>query len=217
MAEKQHSSGKGFGLFNKMMQNMFPNSAANAKDDIDPTPEQMDNIIKYQLTLAHPWYLDPETIYIAGIVDERSIAAQVHRQLVKNHFVLEAPKTKDPPDSAAATPMTVDTFKIDKHFQNKVPTISIHAARKLVALLFFWEEEVNRWRKLDQEEAEVRALLETATEQHAVEDLNVALESVLMRKKMLPSQRAEGASTVFPPKQEALPSYDEGGRSNQAS
>jgi hypothetical protein len=197
-------------LFFGMMQNMFPQMAADAKDDIDMSPQQMDNVIKFQLGLRHPRYLDEQSLKLAGIVDHEALAKQVYKILVKKGYLLLPPPTTQDQDRdpGAATPvMTVNTHKIDRHFSHHFSIISVHAHRKLVSLLFFWEEEVNRWRMLDSEENEIQQALESAIGGHGVQDLGVALESVRMKKMLLPSQRAEGASTVFPPKNEPLPSY----------
>jgi len=61
-------------------------------------------------------------------------------------------------------------------------------------MLFFWEEEVVRWRLLDQEEAEIRTAMEGGELPEDVkEELRVRLESVRMKKGMKPSERtAEG-------------------------
>jgi len=101
--------------------------------------------------------------------------------------------------------MTVNTSAITKSFANQVAVISIHAQRKLVGMLFFWEEECTRWKLLDQEEKEILEALETC-ESHG--DLELALEAVEMKRKMLPSERGEGTANVVSGRGHELPSYD---------
>ena len=92
---------------------------------------------------------------------------------------------------------TLHTELISKHFSNQVPKLSIHQQRQLVSLLFFWEEEVTRWRLLDEEEAEIRKAIKQHHEVHGVhaenEALKVALGTVLVKRNTPPSSRgAEG-------------------------
>ncbi len=92
---------------------------------------------------------------------------------------------------------SLHTELISKHFSNQVPEISIHTQRQLVCLLFFWEEEVTRWRLLDEEEAEIRKAIEQFQElygEHAEsEALKVALGIVWVKRSTPPSSRgAEG-------------------------
>lgn len=71
------------------------------------------------------------------------------------------------------------------------------AQRKVIGMLFFWEEEIVRWRLLDDEEQEIRKVMGDAAEkggnQGALPDLQLALESVRMRRGMRPSRRLPGA------------------------
>ena len=189
-----------------IISNAFPVFANDCKNDVDMSPQQMDNVIKYQLSLRHSRYLDVHSLVFSGVCDHIKVAGQVHKLLVKHGFILPAPTSGPAAFGAGGDVMTVDTYKIDKKFSHRLSIISVHAHRKLVGLLFFWEEEVNRWRLLDKEENEIRQLLKTVAG-HAAQDLSVALEAAQIKKRLLPSERAEGASNVFPPMQETLPSY----------
>lgn len=102
--------------------------------------------------------------------------------------------------------MTVNTAGIGKGFASQVAVISVHAQRKLVGLLFFWEEECMRWKMLDEEEREIlRALdMEGGVKNR---DLDVALEAVEMKKRMLPSRRPEAVANVSQGQGHALPVY----------
>ena len=79
--------------------------------------------------------------------------------------------------------------------------------RRLVSLLFFWEEEVSRWRVLDAEEREIKALLPNAPDLMK-DELGMRLEAVQMRKHLLPSQRPETTPNVGHGVQDELPAYE---------
>lgn len=100
--------------------------------------------------------------------------------------------------------MTVNTFGVTKNFANQIFMISVHAQRKLVGLLFFWEEECTRWQLLDAEGREIQSALDTDGQN---EDLEIALAAVEMKKKLLPSQRGEGTANVSSGRGHELPTY----------
>jgi hypothetical protein len=194
--------------FFKFMNNIMPPMANDAKDDVDMSPQQQDALLQHQLSLVQPRYLTPEALLLAGIVDHPSVGAKVFKVLVKKGFVLPAstPAAAPHSDSGSVSQLppsglTVDTTKIDRRFASRFAAISVHAQRKLVGLLFFWEDECARWRRLDAEEAEAEATLRS-TEAEATQGADerrvaaaAALRDVRVRKALLPSQRgSEGPS-----------------------
>jgi hypothetical protein len=125
--------------------------------------------------------------------------------LVKNDLILPTPEAGTNAGAASAgEQMTVNTARVTKNFAHQFATISVHAQRKLIGMLFFWEEECTRWKLLDAEEAEILKALET---NEGNTDLACALEAVEMKKKLLPSQRGEGTANVSQGKGHELPSY----------
>jgi len=100
--------------------------------------------------------------------------------------------------------MTVNTAGVTKNFANQLAVISVHAQRKLVGMLFFWEEELTRLKLLDMEEREILGAMEGDQENA---DLRVALDAVRMKKKLLPSKRSEGTANVGGGRGHELPSY----------
>ena len=54
-----------------------------------------------------------------------------------------------------------DTTKIDRNMVNKLALISISKQRKLINFLFYWEEELVRWRLLSEEENEIAERLDS--------------------------------------------------------
>lgn len=160
------------------MGNAVPNFARDDPNDVDLSPAQADNLLRYQLAQAHPRYLSPNAFYTAGITGSESLSKSVHKALVKAKIILPVPNEDDGKET-----MTVNTAGIGRGFVNQLAVISVHAQRKLVGLLFFWEEECTRWKLLDEEAAEIRALLDSEGEEmRSNVDLNCALEAVEMKK-----------------------------------
>ena len=54
----------------------------------------------------------------------------------------------------------VDTTKIGKKFVSQLYMTTSHAQKKLIHLLFFWEEEIMRWKVLLGEKGELKAIIQ---------------------------------------------------------
>ncbi|KAH0563139.1 hypothetical protein GP486_002294 [Trichoglossum hirsutum] len=156
--------------------------ANDSKDDVEMSIKQQDDLFRWQLSQKNIKVLNDLSFFMGGVVEDKSNSAKVHTALKKNRVI----------DAATGA---LDTGRITKHFANELYVLSVHRQRKLVGLLFWWEEELVRWRLLEEEEAEIRHLL---TQEGEREDLMVALKVVEAKKKMLPSVRAQDSS---------LPSY----------
>lgn len=187
----------------RLINNAVPNFAKDDPNDVDLSPKQADDLFAYQLVLPHPRYLSETSFYVAGIVGAESLSKKVYKTLVKNKIILPVPEEGSSSGSSADVQMTVNTAGVTKSFANQMAIISVHAQRKLVGMLFFWEEECTRWKLLDEEEKEISKVLESGENS----DLAVALEAVEMKKKLLPSQRAEGTANVGAGRGHELPSY----------
>jgi hypothetical protein len=215
--------------FTRFIQNVVPNFANDAKHDVDMTPAQMDGLLSFQLVCQNPRFLKPASFGIAGITDNESTARRLYQACVKHGYIAPEPGSDyslsraastssslsagSPSPASASSPMTVNTNIIDRHLPSRLAMVSVHAQRKLVALLFFWEEECTRWRALDEQEWSLSVEIQGAAADAArAAELQTLLESVRRRKTLLPSQRAEGAGGVFPPREEDLPVYREEGR-----
>lgn len=183
------------------MTNMIPNFARDDVNDVKLSLQQADNLLRYQLLLPHPRYLSELAFFISGIVGAQSLSKKVYRSLVKNTIILPTPTGRSEQEGSG---MTVNTAGINKNFVNQLAVISVHAQRKVVGLLFFWEEECVRWNLLDAEEQEILVALEANGQSR---DLVLALESVAMKKKLLPSQRGEGTANVGAGRGHELPGY----------
>ncbi|KAI9773724.1 MAG: hypothetical protein M1839_002022 [Geoglossum umbratile] len=156
--------------------------ANDSKDDVDVSPAYQDSLFKHQLSQENPKVLNDLSIFMGGIVESKTVSGKALSALKKNGVI-------DPTTGA------LDTTKITKHFANELALLSVHQQRKLVGLLFWFEEELVRWRLLDEEEAEIRHAIELGGEK---EDLAVALKAVEVKRAMLPSVRTQNSS---------LPSY----------
>jgi hypothetical protein len=197
------AKGKKFS-FNRLVSNAFPNFANDFVNDVDLTPGQADQLLTYQLGAAHPRYLSESAFFIGGITGSKSLSKKVHQALIKHKIVLPAPEAGSSKGQAATETMTVNTAGVTKGFASQMAMISVHAQRKLVGLLFFWEEECMRWKLLDQEEREI---LDALKQNEGNADLDCALEAVRMKMKLLPSKRGEGAANVVQGAGHELPSY----------
>jgi hypothetical protein len=188
----------------RVINNAVPNFARDDPNDVNLSTVQADNLLRYQYLLPHPRYLSEISFLVAGIVGAESLSKKVYKALVKHSIILPVPEMNSKADVDAA--ITVNTAGIDRRFASQQASISIHAQRKLVGMLFFWEEECTRWKLLDAEEQEIMSILERG-EYPQNRDLAVALEAVEMKRKMLPSQRGEGTANVSGGMGHQLPPY----------
>jgi hypothetical protein len=163
---------------------------------------QKPQLLTYQLATPYPRYLNENAFFIAGIVGAESLSKKVHKALLKNKIILPIPDSSS--SSGQGETLTVNTGGVTKEFASQLAVISVHAQRKLVGLLFFWEEECMRWKLLDQEEREILSALE-ANKGNA--DLECALEAVRMKMRLLPSKRGEETANVGQGAGHELPSY----------
>jgi hypothetical protein len=188
--------------FNRLVRNAFPNFAKDDKNDVNLSPAQADQLLAYQLATPYPRYLDEKAFFIAGLVDSESLSKKVHKALIKNKIILPIPESSSSTGQGGS--LTVHTAGVTKGFASQLYMISVHSQRKLVGLLFFWEEECMRWKLLDQEEREILGALET---QKGNLDLECALEAARMKMRLLPSKRGEETTNVGQGAGHELPSY----------
>ena len=107
-----------------------------------------------------------------------------------------------------SSPNGIDTRKITSKFVHQLYFISVHAQRKCVGMLFFWEEEVIRLRLLDDEEKEIQSVLKDREGMDVPDDLRIALERVRKQKAMMPSDRERsGHGPPIEGEAAALPGY----------
>ncbi|KAH6682077.1 hypothetical protein B0J14DRAFT_633709 [Halenospora varia] len=159
--------GKNFS-WTRLITNAIPNFAnnANTPQDINLSPAHADLLFTYQQSLPFPRYLGENAFFVTGIVGAKSLSVKTHKSLVKNGIILPSLEVGDGKDAGnvngtepKGVKVTINTRNITSNFANQHPTISVHAQRKVVGLLFFWEEECVRLALLDAEEEEIRAAM----------------------------------------------------------
>ncbi|KIW18797.1 hypothetical protein PV08_03086 [Exophiala spinifera] len=170
----------------------------------DESPVRTANLISYrrdmcymhQIASPDPYALDERSFYVAGVVDSESVSRKVHRALKKC--------------SILGDDGIVDTHKIGPRFPHQLALLNIPRQKDLVGMLFWWEEECQRLRKLNAEEEELDELIahaevrvtvategaargELREDDHgaklALDELKFARERVRMKKRQRPSQR----------------------------
>ncbi|OCL07758.1 hypothetical protein AOQ84DRAFT_341415 [Glonium stellatum] len=116
--------------FSRFINNAVPNIAAAPRDN-DLTSVEQDQLFDYQLGLSNPAQLSELSCFIGGITSSKTVSGQIHTALLKNNVLS---------DSCLAVKITAITSK----FAHQLSMISSFGQRKLVNLLFFWEEEQQR-------------------------------------------------------------------------
>lgn len=85
--------------------------------------------------------------FMSGVVDGRTMSRDAYKAL-KKMGVLD-PETGE-----------LYTRRIDRNFSHGMAVVPLNRQRMIVGLLFHWEEEMTRWRLLDEEEAEIRKAMD---------------------------------------------------------
>ncbi|KAK5198315.1 hypothetical protein LTR92_002560 [Exophiala xenobiotica] len=96
--------------------------------------------------------LDERSFYVAGVVDSEGVSKKVYKALRKNGILREEEGRRD-------GGAVVDTHGIGVRFPHQLAMLNIVAQKDLVGMLFWWEEECQRLRKLDDEERELDGLV----------------------------------------------------------
>jgi hypothetical protein len=185
MSRKRGSSSFSFTkFFDAVVPNMFddlsaPKAAAMA-------PLRRDMLYAYQLASSNFYALDERSFSVAGIVDSERMSKRVYKALKKYGMLKEDGK--------------IDTTHIGPKFIHQMMFVDVYWQKELVNLLFWWQEECQRYAKLVDEDKELSGMI-TAAERHAAEDtsdvarkealdqVKFAREWVRMKIRQGPSQR----------------------------
>ncbi|KAF2729542.1 hypothetical protein EJ04DRAFT_65979 [Polyplosphaeria fusca] len=132
--------------FSRFINNAVPNLAL-APQRYDFEPAEQDALFEYQLGEPDPLKLCDMAFLCGHITQNKSTSKDIYKALVKNG-VLDANET------------SVRTANIGKNFTHQLRMITAHAQKKLINLLFFWEEEIQRWKVLIGEQDELRIVIE---------------------------------------------------------
>jgi hypothetical protein len=180
--------------FNRMLVNLLPHvSTFNGPDSLSNA--ELDRLFDFQVSLPRPKEIGVGTLYITGIAYDERKGTKVVDKLVEIGVL----KGKD---------RIVDTHAITRYFSHQLYMIPIYAQKRLVCLLFAWEEELMRWRMLEEEKKDLMIII--SEERRHGGEYNVGhLEKRLMEIdglwKLKPSLRRKRETTV----QEVLPGYEE--------
>lgn len=143
-------------------------------------------LASYQLSLNRPSELGTEAFYAAKVVNTEELSARVHSALTKIGVL-----TTWDQEHHRNRLSCVDTAKITRNFAHQLPFCSTFMLRRIVSLLFVFEEQATRWESLDQEEQELKQLLRDPPQGMEAE-LQIRMLAILQRKAMLPSQLERG-------------------------
>ena len=165
-----------------------------ATSDADLPLRMQDMLYVYQLTLSKPLLLSPLAFHTADIVWRYKDSQRTYKTLQKKKIITEAG--------------TIKTSAITKSFAHHFAYLSAFAQRRIIGLLFWWEEEVQRLRSLLDQEADIKQLLSTIMDDNGgPESMSAVLRTELARTRMLihlkPSERTE----VEDNDNEPLPAY----------
>ena len=170
--------------FGRLVTNAVPNFATEgAGVAAEVPPQRRDMLYMHQINSPQPECLDTNAFYAAGVCDRERQSQKIHSALLKNGCLTT-------PDGL------VDTRQIGPQFVHQLAFISQAAQKTLVNVLFLWEEEIQRLRKLDEEEKELTTLItqaeavgDEAEDRERIDQLQFARERVRMKKRQRPSER----------------------------
>ncbi|ORY03929.1 hypothetical protein BCR34DRAFT_573074 [Clohesyomyces aquaticus] len=183
--------------FTRFINNAVPNLALGPQTyDLDAG--EQDFLFEYQLGEPDPLKLGEESFTFGGITQSKAVSAQIHRALIKNGVL----KTGD----GDGEQVRIDTKAITAQFSHQLAFISAHAQKKLINLLFFWEEEIMRWNVLIGEKQELETVISETRQAGAdqIGGLEKRLKELQGLLRVKPSLRGEEAR-----KKESLPGYAE--------
>jgi hypothetical protein len=180
--------------FNRLITNMIPNFSNSATPD-SLTVTEIDKIFDFQISMKDPRRLSPASLYIMEIAGDESTSEKVFKKLISIGVLRK--------EGAE-----VDTKSISAKFVNEIPWIPTWRQKRLICLLFAWEEELMRWRLLAEEEQEIQVVLK---EEKEAGSANIGhLEKRLMElkglEKVKPSTSEQQQNGVA--EEESLPAYE---------
>jgi len=182
-----------FSLY-RLITNAVPNFANSGDPSV--SVNDLDTLFNFQQSVKPPQKLVPASLHLLRIAQDEKTAAKVYNKLLKIGVLQESPPY-------------VDTKKIAANFTNQVAIISSFAQKRLICLLFNWEEEIRRWQVLEDEENEIKMVMEEAEAVGGdVGHLEKRLLEIGGLKKLRPSLRERRSSTQASVHGK-LPAYEE--------
>ncbi|KAF2655853.1 hypothetical protein K491DRAFT_692498 [Lophiostoma macrostomum CBS 122681] len=183
--------------FTRFINNAVPNLAL-APQVTELNIAERDALFVYQVSASAPEKLVEESYIAGGITSSTSVSAKIHRALLKNGVIVK--------DTGR-----IDTSKVTKNFAHQLSHITSHAQKKLIDMLFFWEEEMMRLNVLRSEAEELKVVIEEEKKvgdgQERVGGLEKRAKELEGLLKLKPSLRGEQVR-----ENEQLPGYVESSR-----
>jgi len=176
--------------FFRLITNTVPNFANSARDPKISTSD-LDTIFEFQQVIDPPQKLVSSTFYVARVTSNEPNATKVFEKL-KTIGVLY--------DHAP----WVNTRNITANFTHQLAILPSVYQKRLICLLFDWEEEIQRWKVLQSEEDEINVVME---ETKAVGGQVGHLEKRLLEIKGLKSLKPSARAGPQNPQSEHPPSY----------
>ncbi|KAE9372999.1 hypothetical protein N431DRAFT_438400 [Stipitochalara longipes BDJ] len=184
MSRKKSSSFSFTKFFDAVIPNMFDDVSVSKTARL--APHRRDMLYAHQLSSQNFYALDERSFSVSGVVDSERVSKRTCKALQKYGVLREDGR--------------LDTTQIGPKFIHQMSFLDIYRQKELVNLLFWWQEECQRYAKLVDEDKELSDLIKEA-EQHAAEDtddvtrkealdqVKFAREWVRMKVRQRPSQR----------------------------
>jgi len=171
---------------NAAVPNFFEDPSPSQTADL--TSQRRDMLYMHQIVSQDCYALDLRSFYVAGVAESEGISKKIHKALRKYEILNE--------DN------TVNTHKIGSRFTHQLAFLNVYRQRELVGLLFWWEEEHQRLKKLEAEEHDLDGMILDAEQKvsltvddsgtkEMLDQLKFARERVRMKKRQRPSQRRQ--------------------------
>jgi hypothetical protein len=132
---------------NRAFLNMWPTPTSTTIGFDTLSAAELDRLFNFQIALAKPKELCAATLYIMGVTTTERTAAKTMNKLVEIGVLQKG--------SAA-----VNTRNIGPQFAHQVYILPKWALKRLVCVLFAWEEELMRWRALEEERADLLVVMQ---------------------------------------------------------
>lgn len=156
-------------------------TSLDAEADATLPPELQDRVFNYQLNQAAKFrYLESPAYVLADVIMKSDL--KFAKKIDDRLHAMGVLATDDP----------INTSKIEASFNRELLFLSVPSQRRLIGLLFFWEEEIERWNRFEEHR------------DHASEDHRAMIDAE-MRKS--PSQRIPDIDSAPAPRYDLPPEY----------
>jgi len=149
-------------------------------------PQRRDMLYAHQLASPSFYVLDERSLLVAGVVDSQRLSKRAFLTMQKHGIITAEGK--------------LDTEKVGPKFIHQFSFIDVYRQKELVNMLFWWQEECQRYGKLVDEDRELEVLVKEAEERvredgddvqmkEGLDQVRFAREWVRMKIRQGPSQR----------------------------